>query len=155
MLPIKNSGRLFSSFPALFDDAFSRELFNWGNSNFSLTNTTVPSLNIKEKADCFEIEMAAPGMQRTDFRITLNNNILTIESAKGNSLETNEENFIRKEFNYASFQRSIELSKDVVDDSHIQASYEHGLLKLHIPKKEEAKVRAPRTIEISDFMPTA
>jgi HSP20 family protein len=155
MLPIRKSGSLFSSFPVLFDDAFSRELFNWGNSNFSSTNTTVPSLNIKEKADCFEVEMAAPGMEKADFNITLNNNLLTIESSKSSSTESNEDNFIRREFSYASFQRSIELSKNVVDDANIQASYENGLLKLHIPKKEEAKVKAPRKIEISDLQPVA
>lgn len=155
MLPIRKSGSLFSSFPAMFDDAFSRELFNWGNSNFSSTNTTVPSLNIREKSDCFEVEMAAPGMKKSDFNITLNNNILTIESYKSSSSESNEDNYIRREFGYASFQRSIQLSKEVVDDANIQASYENGLLRLHIPKKEEAKVKAPRKIEISDFTPVS
>src|SRR5690606_20314068 len=121
--------------------------------NFSSTNTTVPSLNIREKADCFEIEVAAPGMEKADFNITLSNNILTIASSKSSSAERSEDNFIRKEFSYASFQRSIELSNDVVDDANIQASYENGLLKVHIPKKEEAKIKAPRKIEISDLTP--
>ncbi|MCH5687625.1 hypothetical protein LWM68_27180 [Niabella sp. W65] len=60
---IKRNGN-FPSFPTLFDDLFSRELFNWNNSNFSSTSTTVPSVNIRETDDSFEVEMAAPGMEK-------------------------------------------------------------------------------------------
>lgn len=146
---IKKTGGLFSAIPALFDDAFSRELFNWGTNNFSVTNTTVPSINIKEKKDCFEVEMAAPGMDKKDINITLKGNVLTISSSRNNTSENNSENFVRREFSYESFQRSLELSADVVDADKINASYENGLLRLSIPKKEGAIDKGPRTIEIS------
>ena len=149
MTSLKRNGLPYPSFPALFDDAFSRELFNWGNNNYSSTRTTVPSVNIRETAENFEVEVAAPGMEKTDFNIRLDNNILTISSAKERQEETKEDNYTRREFSYQSFQRSFELPKNVVDDEGINARYENGLLRLTIPKKEEAKQKAPRIIEIS------
>ena len=146
---IKRNGNRFPAFPALFDDFFNRELFNWGNNNFSTTSTTVPSVNIKESADSFEVEVAAPGMEKKDFNIALNGNLLTISSSKQYEDEKKEENYTRREFSYQSFQRSFDLPKDVVDADRINARYENGLLHLSIPKKEEAKQKAPRMIEIA------
>lgn len=138
----------FPSFPTLFDDLFSRELFNFNNSNFSATSTTVPSVNIKETDHSFEVEMAAPGMEKKDFHISLEGNMLTIASQKQSKQEKAEEGYSRKEFSYQSFQRSFELPKEVVDEDKIAARYENGLLHLTIPKKEEARKKAPRLIEI-------
>lgn len=146
---IKRNGNGFPAFPVLFDDFFNRELFNWGNNNFSTTSTTVPSVNIKETADHFEVEVAAPGMEKKDFNITLNGNLLTISSSKQYEDEQKEQNYTRREFSYKSFQRSFDLPKDVVDADKINARYENGLLHLTIPKKEEAKQKAPRMIEIA------
>lgn len=146
---IKRNGNGFPAFPALFDDFFNRELFNWGNNNFSTTSTTVPSVNIKEVADRFEVEVAAPGMEKKDFNITLNGNLLTISSSKQKEDEQKEGNYTRREFSYQSFQRSFDLPKDVVDADKINARYENGLLYLIIPKKEEARQKAPRMIEIA------
>ena len=146
---IKRNGQSFPTIPALFDDLFSRELFNWGNNNYSTTSTTVPSVNIRETADNYEVEMAAPGMDKQDFKITLNDNLLTISSAKEQNSESNQDNYTRREFSYQSFQRSFELPKHVVDERNINARYENGLLHLTIPKREEARQQAPRTIEIA------
>ena len=145
---IKRDGSRIPSISSLFDDFFSRELFNWGNSNFSSTSTTVPSVNIRETADNYEVEVAAPGMDKKDFNIALDGNLLTISSAKERREEKKETNYTRREFSYQSFQRSFELPKDVVDEDKINARYENGLLYLTIPKKEEAKQKAPRMIEI-------
>lgn len=136
--------------PLLFDDFFNRDLFNWGNSNFSDTNTTIPAINIKETAESYEVEVAAPGMAKEDFKIELNGNSLTIISEKSNHTESKEGvRFSRKEFSYQSFQRTFTLQKDVVDVEKIEAKYENGLLQLLIPKKEEAKPKPPRLIQIS------
>lgn len=134
--------------PNLFDDFFNRELFNWGNNNYSSTSTTVPSVNIVENADTYQVQVAAPGMEKNDFEIKLDGQLLTISSSKQNSNEAQEGNYTRREFSYQSFQRSFELPKDVVDQENIQAKYENGLLMLTIPKKEEAKQKPPRLIEI-------
>jgi HSP20 family protein len=144
----RNGNSTFPSFPALFDDLFSRELFNWGNNNYSATSTTMPSVNIKETSNDFEVEVAAPGMEKKDFNITLNGNLLTISSSKQHEDEKKEENYTRREFSYQSFQRSFELPKNVVDAEKINARYENGLLHLTIPKKEEAKQSPPKVIAI-------
>lgn len=132
-----------------FNDIFGRELFNWENTNFSSTSTTLPSVNIKENVDSYEVEVAAPGMDKNDFNITLDENLLTISSVKEQKEITEESNFTRREFSYQSFQRSFQLPKNVVDDERITARYENGLLFLTVPKKEEAKQKPPRMIEIS------
>ena len=145
---IKRNGTAFPAFPALFDDFFGRELFNWGNSNHSTTSTTVPAVNVRENQDAFEVEVAAPGMEKKDFQITLDGTLLTISSSKQHQEEQKQANYTRREFSYQSFQRMLELPKEVVDANKIQARYENGLLLLTIPKREEAKQQAPRMIEI-------
>jgi HSP20 family protein len=141
------------NFPAishLFDDFFTRDLWNWGMGNNSSTNTTVPAVNIRETNDSFIVEMAAPGMKKEDFKVELDGNTLTISSEHREEQEEKEgERYSRREFSYQSFQRSFQLSKDVVDIDGIGAKYENGVLHLVIPKKEEAKQRPPRMIQIS------
>ncbi|MEH6306683.1 Hsp20/alpha crystallin family protein [Olivibacter sp. CPCC 100613] len=138
-----------TSFPSLFDDFFNRDLLNWDKGNFSALNVTVPSVNIKETADSYEVEMAAPGMNKNDFKVELDGNLLTISSSKELNDEKKEEGYARKEFSYQSFQRSFNFPKDVVDEDKIEAKYENGLLQLTVPKKEEAKRKGPRLINIS------
>ena len=139
-----------SYMPTMFDDFFTRDLFDWGLSNNSNTGTTVPAVNVKETADSFEVEVAAPGMKKEDFKVELNNNILTISSEKKDEREVNEEGkYNRKEFSYQSFQRSFTLSREAVDADNIQAKYEHGVLRLQIPKREEVKQKPARLINIS------
>ncbi len=144
----KRNWNNFSLFSPMFDN-FNRELLNWDNKNYSSTSTTVPAVNIKENADSFEVEVAAPGMAKGDFKVTLDGNLLTISSAKEEQNEKHHDNYPRREFSYQSFQRSFELQKEVVDQDNIQARYENGMLRLTIPKKEEAKQKEPRMIEIS------
>jgi HSP20 family protein len=105
-------------------------------------------VNIKESAENFEVEVAAPGMDKKDFKIQLDNNMLTISSQKEHEEEMQQDGYTRKEFSYQSFQRSFLLPKDVVDHEGILASYENGLLRLTIPKREEAKQKGPRLIEV-------
>ncbi|MGJ1269906.1 MULTISPECIES: Hsp20/alpha crystallin family protein [Sphingobacterium] len=144
----KRNWNNFSLFSPMFDN-FNRELLNWDNKNYSSTSTTVPAVNIKENAESFEVEVAAPGMAKGDFKVTLDGNLLTISSAKEEQNEEHKDNYTRREFSYQSFQRSFELQKEVVDQDNIQARYENGMLRLTIPKKEEAKQKEPRMIEIS------
>lgn len=136
-----------SVFPGFFD--LTRDWLDWNNSNFSNTSSSIPAVNIRETADGFEVEMAAPGMSKKDFRIELDNNVLTISSEKRTENEQKDgERYTKREFSYQSFQRSFSLPKEVVDDEKIQARYEEGVLRLSIPKKEEAKPRPPKQISI-------
>jgi len=137
------------SYPSLFDRFFENDLFDWSNQNFSSTNTTLPSVNIKESNDDFEVEVAAPGFDKSDFKIELNNDVLTISSDKNLESETNEgQQFTRREFSYQSFSRSFTLP-NIADSEKIEAKYENGILRVVIPKKEEAKPKPARQISIS------
>lgn len=134
--------------PSLFDRFFENDLFDWSTRNFSNTNTTLPSVNIKEDKDGFDVEMAAPGFEKQDFKVELNNNVLTISSEKKIENEIREgQRFTRQEFSFQSFSRSFTLPNSVESDQ-IVAHYENGILKVVIPKKEEAKPKAIRHIEI-------
>ncbi len=135
--------------PRFFDDFFSRDLMDWGMQHFSNTGTTLPSVNIKENNDGYVVEMAAPGMNKDDFTIELDNDILRISSEKEveNELKGDEQ-YSRREFSYQSFQRTFHLPKHVVNDDSIKAEYHNGVLRIDIPKREEAKKRPPRQINV-------
>jgi HSP20 family protein len=149
MTILKRNGNLQNHFPTLFDDLLNRDVFNWGLSNFSDTNTTIPAVNIKETPDNYEVEVAAPGMAKKDFRVLLEGNTLTISSEKATQKEQKENvKYTSREFSYQSFSRTFTLQKDVVDTEKIQAKYEDGVLHLLIPKKEQAKQKEPKLIEI-------
>lgn len=140
--------RFSNQYPSLFDRFFENDLFDWSNRNYSNTNTTLPSVNIKESDDGFEVEVAAPGFTKTDFKIELNHDLLTISSQKEVENETKEgQQFSLREFSYQSFSRSFTLP-DTVESEKISAKYENGILKIVIPKKEEEKLKAARAIEI-------
>jgi HSP20 family protein len=141
--------RFSNQFPRLFDRFFEGDLFDWSNRNFSDTNTTLPSVNIKESPEAFDVEVAAPGFSKDEFKIELNNDLLTISSEKQLENETQEgENFTRREFSYQSFSRSFTLPHTVNSD-RIGAKYENGILRVSIPKKEEAKPKPAKQIQIS------
>lgn len=149
MTLVKSNAPLFPAFPKFFDDFISKDFFDWGLNNLSPTNTTIPAVNIVESADQFTVEMAAPGMDKKDFQIELDNEMLKISSQKEVSNEVKEgERYTRREFSYQSFQRSLHLPKSIVDLNKIDAKYENGVLRILIPKREEAKALAPRIINI-------
>lgn len=135
-------------YPSLFDRFFDTELFDWANRHFSSTNTTVPSVNIIETDEQYEVEMAAPGLQRSDFNVRLDRDVLTVSCEKKDQKEQKEgEKFTRREFSYQSFSRSFTLP-NTVDNDKIKATYTDGILKVVIPKREEAKPKPARQIEI-------
>jgi HSP20 family protein len=133
----------------LVNDFFNTDFSDWSLSHYSDTNTTLPAVNIKENTDGFMVEMAAPGMAKDDFKIELNNDLLTISSEKKNEHETKEgETYTRREYSYQSFSRSFTLPKSV-DAEKISAKYENGILSIEIPKKEEAKPKPAKQISIA------
>jgi HSP20 family protein len=141
--------RFTNQAPSMFDRLFEGDLFDWSNRNFSLTNTTLPSVNIKENADEYKVEVAAPGFDKNDFKLQLDHDLLTISSEKKVENETKDgERFTKREFSYQSFSRSFTLPQ-TADGDRIQANYENGILSVSIPKKEEAKPKPSRMIEIN------
>ena len=140
--------KLSNQMPILFDRFFENDMFDWSSRNYSNTNTTLPAVNIKEDKDGFEVEMSAPGFEKYDFKIELNNSLLTISSEKKVENETKEgQQFIRREFSYQLFSRSFTLP-ETVEGEKIAAKYKNGILFVSIPKKEEAKPRPVKQIEI-------
>jgi HSP20 family protein len=137
------------SLPGFFNDFLNRDWYDWSNQNFSLTNTTIPSVNIKETDNEFMVEMAAPGMEKEDFKIDLNNNLLTISSEKQAENKVEEgKNITRREFSYQSFSRSFTLPA-IVETDKITAKYANGILAVNIPKREEAKPKPLKQIKVS------
>ncbi len=109
---------------------------------------TLPAVNISENDKNFEIEMAVPGFGKENFKLELKNDILIISSKEETKNEEKNGNFMRKEFEYNSFCRSFSLPESV-DSEKIEASYNEGVLKIELPKKEEAKAKLAREIKIS------
>jgi len=107
-----------------------------------------PALNIKEKAEEFEIELAAPGYNKKDFEVNIDDGCLNISATKSETTEEENQNYRRKEFSYNSFEKSLQLPDSVADDK-IKAKYKNGILKFSLAKKEEAKNHKPKMIEIS------
>jgi HSP20 family protein len=133
--------------PSLLEDLFDSDFFK--KPTVMQAGLTVPAVNIKETSEQYIIEMAAAGMKKEDFNINLERNIIMISSEKKEvkTEENKEENYTRKEFNYSSFSRSFVLP-EVANRESINATYENGVLKVVIPKKEEAKLLS-KTIQIS------
>lgn len=144
---LANSNLDFPSWSNWIDSFFSSDLPSVFTSNFN-TGITVPKVNIKETADSYWVEMAVPGMKKSDFLIDLDNQQLSISTEAKQEEENKVDNYTRREFGYASFRRSFTLP-DSIDDDKIKASYNDGILSIHLPKKEEARQKPAKTIKIS------
>lgn len=142
-----NSGLNYPTWSNWIDSFFNNELPSVFTSNFN-TGMTLPKVNIKETGDAYDVEMAVPGLKKSDFHIDLDNHVLSISTEMKEENEQKEENYTRREFGYSSFKRTFTLP-DSVDDSKIDAKYEDGILNIHLPKREEAKQKPARTIIIS------
>ena len=135
--------------PGLLNSFFDNAFDLWSNKNYSKTNTTLPSINVKETTDAFEVEVAAPGFEKKDFNIELDNNLLTVSSEKQEENEVKDnERYTLREFSYQSFSRSFTLP-EVVEEDKISAKYEDGILRVVIPKKEEAKPKPVQKIAVA------
>jgi len=107
----------------------------------------MPSVNITENKDQYNVSLAVPGMKKDDFKIDVEGNILTISCEKDETKEENEKRYTRKEYSYSSFSRSFTLP-DEVNREKIDARYEEGLLKISLPRKEEVKKFAAKHIAV-------
>lgn len=135
--------------PSIFDDMFKTDWMDNGNSGMNRIGTSVPAVNVSEDDDNFTLEVAAPGMTKKDFNLELDNGVLTISSEQKKEDEKKDSNgrFTRREFSYSSFKRAFSLP-ETVDPEKISANYKEGVLKINLPKREDAKVQAKRMIDI-------
>ncbi|MCZ2222073.1 MAG: Hsp20/alpha crystallin family protein [Chitinophagales bacterium] len=139
---------LVKHYPKTINNLFDDFMFNfpsvWGreqNEDFFM-----PSVNVHETNEGYHLEINAPGRNKEDFKVNVDNNILTVSFEKKEEKENKEYKTIRREFSYQNFKRSFTLD-DKVNAEGIQAKYENGILKLFVPKKEEIKVM-PKQITI-------
>jgi HSP20 family protein len=129
--------------PAIFDDFFKpwndiMDFNGWGR------NMSVPAVNIEDMADAYKLALAVPGLKKSDFKIDVEGNMITISSEKEESKEEKDAKYTRKEYSYSSFSRSFSLPEEV-NREKIDAVYEDGVLKVSLPKKEEMKKSAAIT----------
>lgn len=149
MLVLRRNNAWTSDVPSLFNNLFGNRYLSWENDNFY--NSTKPDVNIKENEKDYQIELAAPGIKKSDFKIEVNKNVLTISVETESQKEENkrEDNYYSKEFSYRNFSRSFNLGENLVKEDKIKAKYEDGILLVTLPKNEEAKVDTTRMIQIS------
>ena len=120
---------------------FYSGLFNGFESDYGTTNGNchAPAVNIMEDGNQFVLEFAVPGMDKNDFKIQLENQVLTVSSEMKEEKEETATNYTRREFGFNSFSRSFTMPKNIVADK-IKADYKDGILHISIPKDEKMKL---------------
>ena len=122
----------FPMFTQMFPEVLDSDTFF--NEDVDLKNNWMPAINVKENKKDFNIEIAAPGFLKKDFEISISNNVLTIKAKKEHTTKENKEDYARKEFNYNAFVKIFTLPKVIDLDKKINASYENGVLIIHLEK---------------------
>ena len=117
-------------------------------NDLMLENKWTPAMNVKETEDHFEIEMAAPGFNKKDFEISIENGLLNISAENSEEIKEEEKDYTRKEFNYNSFLRSFTLPENVNEEEMIDATYKRGILKLVLNKVQLDEITPKRVIEV-------
>lgn len=147
MTLIRRTNGLFPSVPSFFDDFFTKDVYGWSNSNLA-QGASLPAVNVKEDENAFEVEVAVPGMKKEDFKIEIDNDVLTVSSEKEVKPETEDNTFKRREFHYASFKRTFSLPENTVNSDKIKAEYVDGVLHISLPKRDEVKPKPVRLINV-------
>ncbi len=117
--------------------------------DFFIRDKDLPAMNVKEHENDFEIELAVPGFSKKDIEVTMENEILHICAKSSKEEVEEEENYTRREFNYSSFDRKLQLPASVDQNEKVKAKYKDGILTLNLIKKEEAKEPPKRIIDIA------
>jgi len=138
--PEKKNSSLLPGFNDIFESVLGDTFFN------DRRLSSVPAVNISESNEEYHIELAAPGLKKEDFKVAVERDMLTISTEQRTENNTEGKIYNRREYSYSAFTRSFTLPESA-NIEQIQANYTDGVLKLNIPKKEEAKAIA-RQIEI-------
>lgn len=139
-----DQSNLFPGVSNIWEDFFGRDITDLPSWR---TGSSIPAVNIEEHPDKFLVCLAAPGIERDDFKIEVEQGVLIISSEKKDRHEEKTDKFTRREFSYQSFKRSFTLPETIKVDQ-IDAKYENGILTVDLPKVEEAKVKPTRQITI-------
>jgi HSP20 family protein len=150
MKQIRTNGHLSPAIASLLNDFFADGWTGFQSAGTPTASGGFPPTNIRETAEDFRIEMAAPGLRRDLFKVEFNDDLLTVSyKAEPADTENKSEAFVLREFIYPGFERSFMLPKQKVEGQKIEARYTDGILVINVPKKEEMKKAAPRQITIS------
>jgi HSP20 family protein len=138
-----------SEWPLLGNGSWLSDFFD--NEKFFdsdlLRNRMLPAVNVKETEKNYEIEVAAPGRSKKDFKISAENGVLTISSEQKEEKEEKEKDYTRREFSYSSFSRSFTLPENANEDE-VKANYADGILKLEVAKKVVGQAKTKKAIEV-------
>ncbi len=146
----KYENKPFPSFPSLIDRFLEGNLMDWNMSNFAELDSTLPAVNVWENDNEIFIDLAAPGLKKSDFNVSYDNGRLMIScEKKDEKTDKDGDRVTRREFNYQSFQRSFNIPENMVNADKINAKYNDGILHLTLPKREEVKPKPSKEIKIS------
>ena len=135
--------------PTLVNDFFDSNLFDFDGGFSKLANTKfTPSVNVTETDKDFKIEVAAPGLEKNDFKVEVDKGILTISAEKSEEKKEEKKNFTRREFSYEQFARSFQLPDNTIAEK-IDAKYDNGILNIVLPKKEVTVSNPKKEIKVS------
>ena len=137
---LKRKEREIPTTQSFLADFFDIDRFPFIENNLLSTRKAakIPLVNVKENKDDFMIEVAAPGMEKKNFHVRVDNGLLNISCEKEEESEEEDMNYSRREYNYSSFSRSFHLP-DTIEKDKVKARYDNGVLKITVPKKAEAK----------------
>src|SRR5690606_7666634 len=137
MFPWNNGGlRSLLNYDPFFDDNLLEE------------ESFMPAMNVKENDSDYEIEFAAPGFSKKDFDVSIDGDMLHVCGEKSIEKKEKEDDYTRREFSYNSFKRSLKLPANVNADKKVKATYNDGILKLNLLKKEDSQTTSKKKIEI-------
>ena len=133
-----NSNRV--DFPTFFNDVFDRFLTDE-------KATWMPAVNIIERENDYKIDLAVPGLDKKDFKIEVENNLLVVSGERKEEKMEEKDKVTKREFHYGSFKRSFSLP-EIANEEKITATYNNGVLSVSIAKKEEANHSAKRQVSV-------
>ncbi|MCY4560775.1 MAG: Hsp20/alpha crystallin family protein [Flavobacteriaceae bacterium] len=133
-------------FPTSLDTSLFGKDWDW-NFDLPVFKNSSPMVNIRETDKHYELDFAVPGMKKKDFQVELDHGVLTISTSKKTENQTREDDFIKREFAFTSFERSFELPENVNTDS-INAKYQDGILRITLAKLVEVESDSKKLIAI-------
>ena len=145
MFKQKDFGDFAKGFEKMVDEVMSRSIGDLVGSDFA---QSTPSANVKDNDNAFIIELASPGLNKTDFVIQVVEDQLEIKVEKKEKENEGIGQFTRREFNYKSFSRKFKIPKET-DRSKISAEYENGILIISLPKFDDSLKNESHTIKVS------
>lgn len=134
---------LFPAFYEMMESFFKDD----GDFFASSWKSTSPAVNVSKTENNYQVDVAAPGLQKSDFTIEIQNGVLSIGATQEHSKTDKDDHYTRKEFSYQSFKRTFQLPDDA-DEQGVSATYENGLLKISIPLKATTTHHTAKKIAI-------